>query len=92
MGDFTAMHNLFRRDTNDVGLAASSFLIENGLQELNDIRIVLPRYTAPLLNIQLEELKRTINPLEGSSYDGADLYVSTVRFIENCTLQRNFTT
>ena len=92
MGDFTAMHNLFRRDTNDVGLAASNFLIENGLQELNDIRIVLPRYTAPLLNIQLEELKRTINPPEGSSYDGADLYVNTVRFIENCTLQRNFAT
>ena len=92
MGDFTAIHNLFRRDTDDVCLAVNNFLIENNLQEPNDTKIDKPRYTAPLLNIQLEELKRTINPLEGSSYDGADLNVNTVRFIENCTLQRNFAT
>ena len=92
MGDFTAMHNFFRCDTDDVGLAVNKFLIEDSTQEPNDIAIVLPRYTAPLLNIQLEELKRTINPPEGSSYDGADLYVNTAGFIENCTLQRNFAT
>ena len=92
MGDFTAMHNLFRGDADDVGLAVSNFLIENNLQKPNGTRIVLPRYTAPLLNIQLEELKRTINPVEGSSYDGADLYVNAVRFIENCTLQHDFAT
>ena len=44
MGDFTAMHNLFRRETDNVGLAVNNFLIENNLQEPNDIRIVLPRY------------------------------------------------
>ena len=55
------------------------------MQEWHEIRVVL-------LNIQLEELKRTINALDGSSYDGADLYVNTVSFIENWTLQCNFAT
>ena len=90
MGNFRTMHNLFRRDTDDVGLAVNNFYIENNLQRPSEIRIILPRYTAPLLNIQLKELRRTINPLEGSSYDGANLYVNTVSLYKNFILEHNF--
>ena len=76
MEGFTAIHNLFRRDSDDVSLVVNNFLIGNNFQEPNDIRIFLARYTAPLLSIQLEELKRTINPPEGRSYDGVDLYLN----------------
>ena len=76
MEGFTAMHNLFRRDSDDVGLVVNNFLIGNNFQEPNNIRIFLPRYTAPLLDIELEELKRTINPPEGRSCHGVDLYLN----------------
>ena len=42
MVDFTAIHNLFRRDTDEVGLAVEIFLIGNNWQEPDDISIVLP--------------------------------------------------
>ena len=48
--DMTAMNNLFRRDTEDIEEITNNFILEHNFQEPSTIRIVLPRYTAPLTN------------------------------------------
>ena len=44
----TAMNNLLRWDTDDIEEITNNFILEHNFQKPSTIRIVLPRYTAPL--------------------------------------------
>ena len=82
--NITAMNNLFHRDTNDVNEIANDFLNNHNLDEPESIKVVLPRYLPPLTDLQLGELKTTINPLGDSDSEAIDIYSSVVQFINNC--------
>lgn len=80
----TAMNNLFRRDIDGINLQMDDILERYHLQEPDDIKVVVPRYEAPLTPEQLQQLKSEINPLRTSNSDGIDVYGSVVQFIEHC--------
>ena len=60
------------------------------MEEPNDIAIVLPRFTAPSTNAQIENLSNTAELLRCSDSDGIYIYiyiyiyVEIVRFILDC--------
>ena len=52
---------------------------ENALEEPNDIAIVLPRFTAPSTNAQIENLSNTAELLRCSDSDGIYIYIYICR-------------
>ena len=45
----TAMNNLFRRNISETNIKIDEILAEYQLEEPNNIKVVLPRYEAPLV-------------------------------------------
>ncbi|XP_066931344.1 uncharacterized protein [Clytia hemisphaerica] len=78
----TAMNNLFRRDINEVNITVEEILDSYNLVEPDDIKVVVPRYVAPLTPTQLSNLHQQINASAQS--DGIDIYGNVVRYIEAC--------
>ena len=76
------MRNILRPNGN-VSMQVEQFYEENTFEEPNDIAIVLPRFTAPLTNAQMENLPNILEPIRHSDSHGVDIYAETVRFILN---------
>ena len=69
----TAMNNLFRLNIEEMNDTINHILKRYNLEEPDDIKVVVPRYEAPLTPQQLEELKRENNPLQNSNSEGIDI-------------------
>ena len=80
----TAMNNLFRRNISETNIEIDEILAEYQLEEPNNIKVVLPRYEAPLTPQQLNELYLTINPMENSVSEAIDIFGRVVQYIGVC--------
>ena len=80
-----AMNNLFRHDTGEIEELVKEFSETYDPKEPNDISVVLPWYTAPLTNAQLDRLAITVNITRQSNSHGIDIYGEVVKFVCECT-------
>ena len=86
--DSTAMNNLFRRNITDVNEQTREVLSRYSMEEPDNITVVLPRYSPPLTNDQLEQLNSHVNTTQESSSQGLDIYASAIRFVMQYTTNR----
>lgn len=54
-------------------------------ENTNENNLEVPNIPCPLLDTDLDDLKENINPLRESSFQGVDIYLETVEFVEERT-------
>ena len=81
--NYTAMHNLFRRNASEYNHVISRFDDEFTLEEPDDIEHVLPRFPLPVTNAQLVALNNSFNVLGDSDNEGFDIYYNILRHIQS---------
>ena len=77
----TAISNIMIPPQN-VRRKISEFLSTNELQEPTDIEHVLPNHPLPLTRHEIMNLKSTIDTSRHSEYDGMDIYLQVLHYVE----------